>query len=50
MEPFHSYFRGTIKKEINANSMGRIPIFPVMPLALDCVWLPSVSDNSNALL
>jgi len=29
---------------------GRIPIFPVMLLALDCAWLPSVSGNSNAQL
>ena len=30
--------------------IGRIPIFPVMPLALDYAYLPSVAGNSNALL
>jgi hypothetical protein len=30
--------------------IGRIPIFPVMPPALDCAYLPSVSGSSNALL
>ncbi|MDD9303830.1 MAG: hypothetical protein HUK40_16395 [Desulfobacter sp.] len=29
---------------------GRIPIFPVIPLALDCACLPSASGSSNALL
>ncbi|MDD9301891.1 MAG: hypothetical protein HUK40_05865 [Desulfobacter sp.] len=33
-----------------ADINGRIPIFPVIPLALDCACLPSASGSSNALL
>ncbi|WDP84386.1 MAG: ABC transporter substrate-binding protein [Desulfobacter sp.] len=38
-------------KELQENTgIGRIPIFPVIPLALDCACLPSASGSSNALL
>ena len=35
---------------VGANLEGRIPIFPVMPPALDYACLPFVSSSSNALL
>jgi hypothetical protein len=35
---------------IDTGLIGRIPIFPVIPPALDCGWLPFVSGSSSAPL
>ncbi|MDD9302435.1 MAG: hypothetical protein HUK40_08850 [Desulfobacter sp.] len=43
-------YRNLMVRISGYNAYGRIPIFPVIPLALDCACLPSASGSSNALL